>query len=276
MLTDRTLNDQASTKGRLARFACGVHCGRATEYMKTTALGLLLCCCSGMSQQVVAQDTAPAEIRIVLDSEGWQLVGDLLLPSSDRPAPAVLLLNQAAGDRTVYEELARALAARDIASLRLDLRGHGESTNLGRFIPGERPRSPLIWDAEVDVRAGHQYLRSHPRIDGDRIGIVGASYSGEEMAEAGREQGYGQAYVALSPGSFSERSILAIDSSGVPWLFVVSNNERFLREITASLREQSQTVEVVIVPGTEHATNILVGHPDMAERIAVWLAQRLR
>jgi hypothetical protein len=59
-------------------------------------------------------------------------------------------------------------------------------------------------------------------------------------------------------------------------LFVVSNNERFLREITASVQEQSQTVELVIVPGTEHATNILVGHPDMAERIAVWLTQRLR
>ncbi len=96
------------------------------------------------------------------------------------------------------------------------------------------------------------------------------------MAEAGREHGYGQAYVALSPGSFSEESILAIDSSGVPWLFITSKDERFLREITASLQEQSQTVELVIVPGTRHATDILEAHPDMAERVAVWLAQRLR
>ena len=244
--------------------------------MKTIGLGVLLCCCSGLSQEGVAQDTLPTETRIVVESGGWQLVGDLLLPASGRPSPAVLLLNKADGDRTVYEELARALAARDIASLRLDLRGHGESTNLGRFVPGEHERSPLIWDSEVDVTAAHEYLRSHPRIDGNRIGIVGGSYSGEEMAEAGREQGYAQAYVALSPGSFSETSILAIDPSNIPWLFIVSNNERFLREITASVREHSRTVEVVIVPGTEHATNILVAHPDMAERIAVWLTQRLR
>ena len=176
----------------------------------------------------------------------------------------------------VYKELALQLAARGIASLRLDLRGHGESTNLGRFVPGERQRSPLIWDAEVDVTAAHQYLRSHARIDGDRIGIVGASYSGEEMAEAGRVDGYAQGYVTLSPGSFSEESIESIDASGVPWLFIISKNERYLQEITAMLQAQSQTVEIVIVPGARHATDILEAHPDMAERIAVWLAQRLR
>ena len=57
----------------------------------------------------------------------WILVGDLSLPDSDNPAAVVLMLNKAAGDRTVYEEMARALHDRGIASLRLDLRGHGDS-----------------------------------------------------------------------------------------------------------------------------------------------------
>lgn len=227
-------------------------------------------------REAQAQTVGDRETRVIIDSDGWQLVGDLRLPASERPVPAVLMLNKAAGDRSAYRELARQLAARGVASLRLDLRGHGESTNLGRFIPGERPRSPLIWDSEVDVIAAHEYLRSHPGIDGDRVGVVGASYSGEEMAEAGRKHGYAQAYVALSPGSFSEESIMGIDASGVPWLFVASKNERFLQEITASVQERSQTVELVIVPGTRHATDILEAHPDMPERVAVWLAHRLR
>ncbi len=96
------------------------------------------------------------------------------------------------------------------------------------------------------------------------------------MAEAGRVEGYAQGYVTLSPGSFSEESIEGIDASGVPWLFITSKNERYLQEITAMLQAQSQTVEIVIVPGARHATDILEAHPDMAERIAVWLAQRLR
>lgn len=103
------------------------------------------------------------------------------------------------------------------------------------------PRSPLIWDAEQDVLAAHEYLRRHTLIDADRIAIVGASYSGEEMAEAGRLGKYATAYVALSPGSFGDESIAGIDASRVPWLFIVSRDERFLPEITAtSVRKASR------------------------------------
>lgn len=243
---------------------------------KSATLVLLLPLLHGSLEVQLRAQAPDEETRIAIESRGWHLVGDLRLPDSEGPLAAVLMLNQAAGDRTAYVELAQHLADRGIASLRLDLPGHGESTNLGRFVPGEQRRSPLIWDAEADVIAACQYLASHERIDANRIGIVGASYSGEEMAEAGRLGGYASAYVALSPGSFRDESILGIDDSEVPWLFLVSRDERFLREITASVRERSRTVEMVIVPGTAHATDILSAHPDMAERIAVWLASRLR
>ena len=243
--------------------------------MKATTLAALILCAGIPCKPALAQAGAVEETRVVVESGGWQLVGDLVVPVSERPLPAVLLLNKAAGDRTAYRGLANQLAARGIASLRLDLPGHGESTNLGRFVPGERERDPIIWDAEAQVLAAHRYLVSRPQVDAGRIGIVGASYSGEEMAEAGRTQGYAQAYVALSPGSFSGESIDGIDASGVPWLFIVSNNERFLTEITVTVQVESQTVEILMVPGTAHATDILEAHPDMAERVAVWLAERL-
>jgi dienelactone hydrolase len=237
---------------------------------------MVLAVLSGLPEPALPQNIDPSETRVVVESGGWRLVGDLVVPDSNGPVPGVLMLNQAAGDRTPYTGLARELAARGVASLRLDLRGHGESSNLGRFTPGGPQRNPLIWDAEIDVSAAHRYLMSHPGLDQERIAVVGSSYSGEEMAEAGREWGYAQAYVALSPGSFSDESIGAIDSSGVPWLFVASHDERFLQEITAAVLEESHTVEVIIVPGTGHATDLLDEHPDLAERIAVWLAHRLR
>jgi dipeptidyl aminopeptidase/acylaminoacyl peptidase len=134
----------------------------------------------------------------------------------------------------------------------------------------------MIWDAEVEIAAAQEYLRSHPGIDGARIGVVGASYSGEEMAEAGRLRGYMRAYAALSPGSFSEESIGGIDASGVRWLFVAARNERHLREITASVQRESRTAEVWIVPGTRHVTRLLRDRPALAERIAGWLARALR
>jgi len=216
--------------------------------------------------------------RIVIESDGWELIGDLLIPDSNDASPAVLMLNQAAGTRQPYEELAAELAERGIASLRLDLRGHGESTNLGEFIPqsaSDKDRKTLIWDANADVVAAHQYLLQHPNIDSTRIGLVGASYSGEEMAEAGRITAYAQAYVALSPGSFSDESIDAMDVPTVPWLFIVSKNEQFLHEIVAKVGEKTRTVEILYIPGDKHATDILDARADLSERIAAWLSVKL-
>lgn len=218
------------------------------------------------------------ETRVVIPSGGWELVGDLLLPHDGKDLPAVLMLNQAAGNRRPYEELAAALSERGIASLRLDLRGHGESINLGEFIPDratEQECETLIWDANEYVVAAHQFLLNHPNIDADRIAVVGASYSGEEMAEAGRDTEYAAAYVALSPGSFSDESIADMDASMVPWLLIVSRKEPYLHEIAAKLHEHTRSVEIIELPGDQHATSILDARPEMADRIATWLAARL-
>lgn len=239
-------------------------------------VGCVLLVCLWLAPGAFVQTPSGEEARIEIDSDGWRLVGDLLLAPSPQRLPAVLLLNKAAGDRRVYTTLASELSRRGIATLRLDLRGHGESINLGRFVPGDTMRSEeIIWNAEADVIAATRYLRSHPRIDAERIGVVGASYSGEEMAEAGRIDGYARAYVALSPGSFSDQSIEAIDASGIPWFFIVSKHERYLHEIAAAVQARSRAAEILYVPGDQHATRILRDRPDLAERIAVWFARVL-
>ncbi|NNF03700.1 MAG: hypothetical protein HKN17_04460 [Rhodothermales bacterium] len=231
---------------------------------------LMLC-----ASDVRAQNTGASESEVRIRSGDWVLVGDLMVPDEPAQPPVVLLLNQAAGNRTVYRDLARRLAARGMASLRLDLRGHGESTNMGQFVPGGESPDAMIWDAEADVVSAAQFLRGHPQLEGSRIGVVGGSYSGEEMAEAGRIDGFARAYVALSPGSFSEETISGLDSGDAAWLFIASRDERYLTEITASVRASSSRTEVLIIPGTSHATNILESRPDVAERIAVWLAHHL-
>jgi len=216
------------------------------------------------------------ESTVTVHSGDWELIGDLSVPDSNEPLPVVLMLNKAADNRTAYEGMARALDDRNIASLRLDLRGHGESTNLGTFVPGEISPHPMIWDAEQDVVAAIRYLQGDERFNSDRIALVGGSYSGEEMAEAGRIIGYAAAYVELSPGSFSDESIAGIDESGVPWLFVTSRDEPHLQEIRQLVTEQSLTVEQIITPGRNHASRLLGDFPDLNERIAVWLESKLR
>ena len=218
------------------------------------------------------------ERRIVVNSNGWKIVGDLLVPKSNQLVPAVILLNKAAGDRRVYEQMARHLAENGIASFRVDLRGHGESINKGKFVPGSQNSLSLIEGSDEDVTAAFRYLKIVPGIDSQKIGFVGASYSGEEMAVSARRYGYGKAYVALSPGSFSEESMGAIDRSGVPWLFFKSTEERAksLKDFFQLLRQKSRTAQTMEVVGTEHATDMLGAHPELAEMIAVWFKYQLR
>lgn len=216
-----------------------------------------------------------SQSRVTIESEGWKLIGDLVLPKSKGKLPVALMLNRAGGNRAEYHELAKALARRGIASLRLDLPGHGESTNLGKFVPGAVEQDPLIWDAEKHVISVHKWLKSNPKIDSSRICMVGSSYSGEEVAEAGRIYEYARAYVELSPGSFGDASIDGIDQSGVPWFFIVSNDERWLKEITAEVQVRSKTVELLIVPGAEHVSRLLEDRPSLCERIAVWIGSKL-
>jgi dienelactone hydrolase len=218
------------------------------------------------------------EKRVAVESNGWRIVGDLLVPKVRRPVPAVILLNKAAGDRKVYERLARHLAENGIASLRIDLRGHGESINKGKFVPGNQDSLVLIEGTNEDVTAAFRYLKTVAGIDTQKIGFVGASYSGEEMAVSARKYGYAKAYVALSPGSFSEASMEDIDRSGVSWLFIKSTEERArsLKDFFQLLRQKSRTAQIMEVAGTEHATDILTAHTELAEMIAVWFKYHLR
>jgi len=245
--------------------------------MKSIARGVVIVLvCPALSAQGVPEKQIAATIeRVEITNQSWRLVGDLQRPESAGRHPAVLMLNQAAGDRRPYAALARELASRGIVSLRLDLRGHGESTNLGRFVPGESPRDPLIWDAESDVIAGYRYLAAHEAVDPDRIGALGASYSGEEAAEAGRLAGYAALYVLLSPGSLSEASITSMKQAGAPWLFVASRDDPYLGKITEAVRTAAPSTEFLILPGSAHGTDLLRDHETLSAGVADWIARHL-
>lgn len=223
---------------------------------------------------VFADDT---EKQVVIENDGWKLVGDLKIPKSKKPAPAVILLNKANGTRKVYENLAKHLAENGVASLRIDLRGHGESINRGKFVPFQENSPDILNDNDKDIFVITQYLKTVKGIDATRIGYVGASYSSEEMAVSARKNGYGKAYIALSPGSFSEESINAIDSSKASWLFIKSAEERAktLKDFFSILRQKSKMAQTMEVAGSNHATDILDSNPELAEIIAVWFKYRL-
>jgi dienelactone hydrolase len=223
------------------------------------------------------------DVRVEIDSEGWSLVGDLTTPDTAPPKAFALLLHKAAGDRKAYITMAEALAASGIASLRIDLRGHGDSNNLGAFDP-ELSRyldndDPAVVRNFALIRAGDRdmhWLDEQPRLSSLPLVVVGSSYTGEEMVQAAADTRFADIYIALAPGSFSEESIAAIDPSEVPWLFVRAEVELpFFPGLFAAIREGSETAEIWTLPGEGHATDLFDHNPDLHLQLIDWIADRL-
>lgn len=111
------------------------------------------------------------ETLATLDVGGAAVRGVLHLPEGEGPFPAVLWLHGFGGSRVEARRLfvdgARRLAARGIASLRIDFRGCGESD-------GEFERTS-VGTMTADAEAGLVWLARHEAIDADRVGVLGFS-----------------------------------------------------------------------------------------------------
>lgn len=221
--------------------------------------------------------------RVVITSDGWRLVGDLTLPAgaAGGRVAAVLMLNGAGRDRSDYASLARRLAALGIASLRLDLRGMGGSTNRGRFIPFDTTghNDSLGLDRSWrDVQAALRYVAGLPGIDTARLGALGASFSGEALALAIRGRMLQpRAVVALSPGSFSDSSLAVIDGDHRRWLFAWSRREMSVRrrQMDEWTRRGSRHARVLVLPDSAHASQLLSRVPLLEARLAEWFSRAL-
>lgn len=216
--------------------------------------------------------------KVTLDVDGWRIIGNLQVPSTDEPAPAVVLLHMKPTDRSSYNRLANLLEERGIASLRIDMRGHGESTNLG----GKSAENDN--DAWKDAVEALKFLQSRPGVDPKRIGILGASYGGEHAAHAGKALGEGadvvKAYVIMSSGSFSEDSIKWVQDSNARWLFIAAEDDgnpevpKLMKTAAETGGEEKAKLDLFETGG--HGTYLFEKHKDLEQKIAEWFVKNLK
>lgn len=109
-------------------------------------------------------------------SLGDWIVGELFLPETGSPHPAMILCHGAGDFKENYFEMSERLAERGIVSLALDMHGHGASG-------GERFHVDMHeWAA--DVRAAIDFLQCHPEVNGEQIAAFGLSSGGTAILEA--------------------------------------------------------------------------------------------
>lgn len=100
------------------------------------------------------------------------LAGSLRLPDGEGPHPAIVITHGSEpGRRTGYGPLVDLFADAGLAVLTYDKRGVGDSE--GVYVEAPDLRQPC-----VDLLGAVAFLRGHEAIDGERIGVFGASQGG--------------------------------------------------------------------------------------------------
>jgi len=117
-------------------------------------------------------------VSIDFSLSGQRLPALLLMPDSAALAPAALLLHGYTSHKErMIESVGRALLARGVAALALDLPLHGEREGT---LDARALRSPIEilrqWRAALEeTRLAVRWLAAHDGVDADRVGVVGYS-----------------------------------------------------------------------------------------------------
>ncbi len=162
------------------------------------------------SVALLVMSAGAAEREIVIDGPAGKLAGTLLTPdAATAPVPAIVFItgsgaqdrDEAVFGHRPFKQLADALAAGGIASLRCDDRGVAKST--GDF------STATTLDFVRDAKAQLAWLRTHPGIDPHRVGVIGHSEGGLIGALlAGASDGGVDFAVLLAPPGIKGREIL--------------------------------------------------------------------
>ena len=101
--------------------------------------------------------------KIYFSSVDITLHGIIYLPNGEGRFPGVVMCHGMASDHRSMRPCAQQLARQGIATLALDLRGHGKSNGT------------LDGGIGQDVTAAYNVLKNHSRVDSECIGLVGHS-----------------------------------------------------------------------------------------------------
>jgi len=168
-------------------------------------------------------------------------------------------------DRRSWEPFSAELTGAGIASLAIDLRGHGETGGAEE------------WQlAQQDVAAAFEWLRRAPGVDPTRVGIVGASIGANlALVQAASYPSEVAAAALLSPGMDYFRvkiDGLAQEARGVPLFLAASEGDGYSAETVSILAEEAAANhELSVFAGASHGTEMLAEHPQLAGKLISFL-----
>lgn len=185
---------------------------------------------------------------------------------SGRGTTGVLLVHDAGRTRADWGLIRPRLEDRGFRILALDLRGHGDSTEL---LEATEPD----WEGMIhDVRAGFERLK---RQGAKEITIVGAGLGANLALQLASEIDSITSLVLLSPGlnvkGYRPSRIVA-DIGEHPVLLAASEQDRMAANTLRYLDQQLKgTRRSVVLPGTYSGARMLDENPSLEDQLLSWL-----
>ena len=215
--------------------------------------------------------------------DGFVLKGSLTIPPQPGLRPVVLLAHQFQADRSDWKDLAAQLNARGIATLAIDLRGHGESTRKAGEAVAVTPdfmesaKAVGFDKIPADLAQAAAWVRKQPRINPRRLGLAGSSVGGFASLLAASSI-RPVALLTLSPagnGAFGEdpdgQLLRAVGKARSAVMVMAAEDDQQAAANAAAIKSLPG-VYARIVPGADHGSALIPGEADF---MAGWLAEYL-
>jgi alpha-beta hydrolase superfamily lysophospholipase len=218
----------------------------------------------------------------MVTEDGVTLVGSLSLPEG-QPRGAALLLHMMPATKESWQGLAEALADRGVASLAIDLRGHGESVRAsgGRTLDYRQFTDADHQAALLDVEAGVAFLRSSlPGGVADRYALVGASIGANlSLRQASSYRDEGVAVAALSPGLdyrgvTTADAVQSMSASQALWIGASRDDQHGSWEALHELAKL-RPADLFTAETAGHGTDMFRARPELVAELADWLVTKL-
>jgi alpha-beta hydrolase superfamily lysophospholipase len=216
----------------------------------TIAIALLSAVMTGA---VACGSPSPSQEVSFPTADGGTVVADLYAASG---SDAVVLAHGAAFDKASWAPFATWLADRGHQVLAIDFRGYGRSKT------GTDSRALF-----EDVLAAVRYLHGRGIT---RVAVLGASMEGGAAAEAAVRTGPSEIdrLILVSPMAIADPGHLR-----GPVLFLASEKEPMVAEVSEEYRRVPEPKRLVLLPGAAHGQHIFA--TEQAERLRTTVAEFL-